>query len=354
MAGLAVTERLIVHQTLTNNQQIQIDLPRDFIYVGLLLRFYGILNSAAGGGADGAGHSLNPWQYIRQILVDATGGGEAINLVNCNAFHAVRKSHLLRGIEPGRTVVAVGEGVADHPFSCAIPIWFIQPGSQVPSEIQQSTLLNPYRYSKLTLSVFPGAFTDFYVGGTRVHTWTAGPFLDVHALQAVNMTIKDKKLLNLPRSRFNFFLQDASAALGNAVRFTQAMPTGNRYRALYLHTFDNTAGLSTPVDDTLGQLVINLGPTQIRSYGDPLAIAHRNKEENMVGDAMNQTGYPASSTNENPAIGSYALDFMSGGRPQGLLDARNLPGVGIPVDVQRDITVAAARVWHVVTDEIVG
>lgn len=361
MGGLAMMERPVqAGIPLTPGVELQLDLPRDFCYAGLLLRLAGSVDVAAGGGHNGTLHDRNPWSFLNRIQLRASGGAEAVTLVNLDGYQAARISHSLRGIEPARTPV-VGAGVATTAIEALVPLWFINPGNAVPPEIAAATILNPARYGKLTLAVLPGTataagvITDFINGGDRVVTWSVAPTLDVIGLQAVNVSMSDPKTLKAARLCYNFMLQDATAALAPGLTpFTQAMPTGNRYRSLFIFTDNEVGDARQPVDDALGQLEIRLGPTVWADYPNFNTLVQRNADDNQVVGAVNHAGLNPSSSLANPIIGCYPIDFFKGGRPEGMLDARNLPGYGVPVNVRRTVLVAAARQWRVVTLEVLG
>lgn len=348
MPGLAYLERLLNTYPLVNGQDLSVDLPRDFAYVGLKLRLSGSV-VISGGTTNGVVQDLNPWTYLRRIMLEGTGGDEAILIKNLKGYHAARLSHLFRGIEPPRVNVTSG-AAATYPISADLPIWFTLPGSMVPVEIARGTFLNPARYSKLTLTITPLDATAFIVGGDRTVTVT-NPTLDVVALQALNVNILKSKPL---RYRETFFLRDATSALATERRPSNPLPTGNRYRGIMVVTLDETSNKQTPVDDTIGAVKLQVGPTVVRRYTTPKQINARLAEENGLVAAQSLTGITAPFTSENPVVGFYLMDFMVNGRLEGLLDTRNLPGIGVTVDLLHDILTASARQVEFVSCEIVG
>jgi hypothetical protein len=352
MAGFSLLKRLIERRALVPLQDAFFDLPRDFIYHSLLLRLTLDFDIAAGGGHNGVLVDQNPWSFLSRIQVEGTGGDQAITLINARGYQLARLEHLTRGIEPARNPLA-GAGVATTVgIACTILVPFALIGTNIPPEVARSTVLNPSQFSKLTLTVSPGDDHAFTVGGDRVNTF-ANVALDVYGVQVTNIKMAESKPL---KQRTTFFLQDATAALVNDRSFSQPFPTGNRFRGIMVSTFDNVtaAGSYTGVDGVLGNIRFQLGPTLIKRYTTPLILAHENMAENGVVAAVNPAGLGVMSNNQNPVAGFYYFDQMPGGRFEGLLDARKLPSIGVPIDIKHDIVNAGARILEVVTQEIVG
>lgn len=348
MPGLAIIERFLQTLTLVDSQEVTLDLPRDFVYAGLLLRPSGTL-TVAGGAANGVLDDFNPWSYINRVMLEGTGGGQATMVKNIKGYHAARVQHLLQGVEPERTPI-VGAGVqAATAWSCEIPVSFAMPGAQVPPELSRVSLLNPAQFSKLTLTLRAGSPTDFIRGGDRTVTVPLKQ-VDVIAQQAVNVKVLPSQPL---KYRETSFLADAFTAAITDRRFSASLPTGARYRYLLVNTVNLAANANQPVDDAITALKIFVGTTQIRRFSTPLQIANRNRQQNTVGDARAHAGLNAFAASNNPIIGFYMLDFMVGGRGEGILDTRNLPGLGVPLDVFHD-TAALARTVEVVTGELLG
>lgn len=348
-AGLALVERYVATITPASAgsavQPFFVDMPRDFIYGGLLLQGQASV-TVAGGTTNGTLADENPMEFFERIVFEGTGGGAALQLKNMRGRHFFRAHHLLIGKEPNAvplTSAAVGGPTVT---SCVIPIWFALPGQQIPPEVAIQSVLDPSEYGKLTLEVDFGLTSDFINGGDRTVTVPAAA-CDVYALQAVNVSITKNRPYRYIET---FFLRDQVAALQTERRLSNPIPTGRPIRYIILGTRNETGNVRQPVDDTLGTLKLFISQTLIVRYGATAALMppnrpliERNRHENRVFDAVNPVGLNPLSSRDNPIIGYLPIDFAKGGRLDGILDASRFPARGVPIDLLHDVLTASTR-----------
>jgi hypothetical protein len=348
-AGLALVERYV--NTITpasvgaSVQPFFIDMPRDFIYGGLLLQYSGTV-TVAGGVTNGTLDDEEPMEVIERIVFEGTGGGAALQLKNMRARHFFRAHQLLIGKEPQATPLASAGVQTASPSNFVVPVWFALPGNQVPPEIAVQSVLDPSEYGKLTLEVDFGLTTDYINGGDRVTTIPSGA-LDVYALQAVNVSITKNRPYRYIES---FFLRDQLAAIQTERRLTNPIPVGRPIRYVLLVTRNEVTNARQPVDDTLGTIKLFISQTLVLRYGATASamppnrpLIERNRHENRVFDAVNPAGHNALSSRDNPVIGYLMMDFAKGGRLDGILDASRFPARGVPIDFLHDVLTAATR-----------
>lgn len=353
--GFATIKRLVrtVNVGAGISQTYDIDIPRDFAYLALLLFVTGTLTTAAGGGHAGTPVDLNPWTFVRRVEIEGTGGDKATTIKNLRGTDAVALEHLQMGVEPPRLAVA-SDAVAVYPFSCMVPIWFGLRGATLPPEITKSTIINPGQYGKINLAITLGDATDFAAGGDRAHTFS-GITIDVVAIQPVNIDLGKSAPLTLRESSL---FRDASAGTAQEQRFANPLAVGNRYRGLLVTTYDaaTVAGIDTPIDDTLGPIRFFVGTSQIQRYQRGMQVCTENQQSNMVAPAVNVVGLTALSNGQNPRIGHHYFDWMQGGRFESLLDTRKMPSTGVGLDFIFDTLqgAATARVLQVASQEILG
>ncbi len=345
-AGLALVERYV--NTITpasigaSVQPFFVDMPRDFIYGGLLLQYHGTV-SVAGGVTNGTLDDEEPMEVLERIVFEGTGGGAALQLKNMRARHFFRAHHLLIGKEPQARPLASAGIQANTLSDFVVPIWFALPGAQVPPEIAVQSVLDPSEYGKLTLEVDFGLTTDYINGGDRVVTIPSGA-VDVYALQAVNVSITKNRPYRYIES---FFLRDTLSAVQVERRLTNPIPVGRPIRYIMLETRNEAGNVRSPVDSALGMIKLFISQTLVLRYGTQAAaglpnlpLIERNRHENRVFDAVNPPGHSALSGRDNPVIGYLMLDFAKGGRLDGILDASRFPARGVPIDFLHDVNTA--------------
>jgi hypothetical protein len=337
-AGLAVIEQYVGSMSLVSSSSAFLDLPRDFPYAGLLLRFTASV-VISGGTTNGVVHDENPMSYLNRIIVDGAGGSTAQQLKNMKGPIAFRVAHLLGGIEPNRQAVVSSGAAATYPVGCIIPVWFTHPGRNVPPELAVKSILDPSEFGKLTLEIQAGAAADFVNGGDRAIAVNT-PVVDVYAMKAVNVQIGKTRADRFVES---FLMRDALAALATERRLSNAIPVGRPIAYVLLRTTNEASNARTPIDDTLGALKLNISQTQIRRYQNFRELVQRVRERNGVQNASAPSGVTAPFTVDNPAVGYYMIDFLMDGRREGLLDASRFPARGIPIDLLHDVATASAR-----------
>jgi hypothetical protein len=328
--------RFIARLTLTpqaGGSSVTLDLPRDFLYEGLLLRLSGLF-TVAGGTTSGTLHDENPMSHLRRIIVEGTGGGQATQLKNYRGVHAYRFGHhLLIGEEPQAAPIVSAAVGGPTAFSVLIPLWFALPGAQVGPEMALRSILNGREFSKLTLQVDYGDDTDFVNGGDRAETLTS-VFLDVYAMQATGVQLGAAPYRYIEQ----FLFRDALAAIATERQPSNKLPVGRIYRYLGLRVTNEVTNARQPVDDTLGALKLMVANSLIRRYSDFTEYAQANKSDNWVVQATNPGGLNALGSRNNPVVGYYLLDFA-----QGLLDTEKFPARGIGLDLLTDVAIATAR-----------
>jgi hypothetical protein len=142
--------------------------------------------------------------------------------------------------------------------------------------------------------------------------------------------------------------RESTAAIATERQFTNAIPTGRIYRDIMVRVTDETANVRRPVDDTLGDLKLLVGVTTVLRYTDFREYVQRFADEYNPDDATNPAGLTALATRDNPIVGYHFIDFMKGGRFEGLLDTTRFPARGLTVDPRFDIDTASARQLDVV------
>lgn len=337
-AGLAVIDNYLGSLSLVASSSSFMDLPRDFPYAGLLLRFTASV-VISGGTTSGTVNDENPMTFINRIVVDGAGGSTAQQIKNVKGREAFRVAHLLSGVEPNRQAVVSSGNAATYPVGCLIPVWFAHPGRNLPPELAVKSILDPSEFGKLTLEIQAGAATDFVNGGDRAIAINV-PQVDVYAMKAVNVQIGKTRADRFVES---FFLRDAVSALATERRLSNAIPVGRPIAYILLNTNNEVGNARTPVDDTLGAVKLNISQTNIRRYQGFRELVQRVRERNSVQNASAPAGVTAPFTVDNPAVGYYMFDFLADGRREGLLDASRFPARGIPIDLLHDIATASAR-----------
>lgn len=343
-AGLALIERFLSRMTLTNNQSSFLDLPRDFIYAGLMLRWQATGGfDISGGTSNGTLHDDNPMSYVRRVIVEASGGA-ATQLKNARGIHFFRAHHLLTGREAQATPLASAGAATNTAVNCIIPVWFMLPGANIPPEVAVKSVVDPSEFGKLTLEIQAGDDTDFVNGGDRTEA-VDGPVMDVYAIQAVNVSVNGDR----PFRYIEQFLQrESTSATASGRRFTNPLPTGRPYRYILIRTTNEASNARQPVDDTLGDIQLFISQTLVLRYQDYREYVERQRQAVHAQDAVNPSGLNPLSDRTNPAIGNYMFDFMKDGRLEGVLDASRFPARGIPLDFLHDIDTASARQIDVV------
>jgi len=319
-----------------------IDLPRDFIYAGLMLQPSGTL-TVAGGTTNGVPTDENPMEFIERVVVEGTGGGSALQIKNNRARMFYRAHHLLQGKEPNAVPITSAAIAAGTPWSFMLFVWFALNGAQVPPEIAVQSVLDPSEYGKLTLEIDYGVTTDFIVGGDRTVTIPSAQ-VDIYALQPINVNVTKNRPYRYIET---LFLQDSVSALATERRLSNPIPVGRPIRYILEETRNETGSLKQPVDDTIGTTKIFISQTLLGRWNTFRAIADRNRLDNRVIDAVNPAGLDALSSRDNPTIGYYIWDFAKGGRLDGVLDASRFPSRGVPIDFLQDILTASARQLYV-------
>lgn len=342
-AGLALVERYV--NTITPAGGLGssvlpffVDMPRDFIYGGLMLDNQNTV-TVAGGTVNGTLNDEEPLDFVQRIVWEGTGGGAALQLKNMKGRHFYRAHHLLTGKEPQATTLANAGVQTGTPVRSIMPIWFALPGQQVPPEVAVQSVLDPSEYGKLTLEVDFGLTTDFINGGDRVTTIPTAS-CDVYALQAVNVSVTKNRPYRFIES---YFLRDTTSAIQTERRLSNPIPVGRPIRYLLLATRNEVGNVRTPVDDTLGTVKLFISQTLILRYNNFRDYVERNRHDNRMFDATNPAGHSALSSRDNPVIGYYMFDFAKGGRLDGILDASRFPARGVPIDFLHDIATASAR-----------
>jgi hypothetical protein len=347
-SGLATVKRYVATMTLTNSQSTFLDLPRDFIYAGLLLRFRGTF-TVAGGSSNGTLHDDNPMSYLNRIILEGSGGGAAIQLKNVRGIHAYRADHLLTGREAHAAPITSAGTQTATSFSCNVMIPFALPGSQILPELAVQSVLDPSEFGKLTLEIQAGTDADFINGGDRTET-VVSALVDVYAIQAINVAIGDVRPFRFIEQ---FLFRDSTSATATERRFSNPLPTGRPYRYVMLRTTNEASNTRQPVDDTLGAIRLFLSQTLVLRYSDYREYVEVNRKNNRVQDAVNPSGLNALADRTNPTIGLYMFDFAEGGRLEGVLDASRFPARGVTIDFLHDIATASARQIDVVAGFLV-
>ncbi len=351
-AGLALIEQpitTITPQSIgTTIQPFFIDMPRDFMYAGLLLDVQATV-TVAGGTTNGTLNDENPMSFLDRLVFAATGSGASVELKNVRGVHAFRAHHLLVGKESNASPLGSAGIGGPTAVRAIIPVWFALPGNQIPPEVAVQSILDPSEYGKLTLELDLGTPTSFINGGDRTVTVPSAQ-VDVYALQPVNVAITKNRPY---RYIEQFFLRDVLAAVASERRLTNPIPTGRPIRYIMLRTTNEVSNTRQPVDDTLGTIKLKISQTQVLRQNNFRLYAQRNRDENRVFDAVNPAGLNALSSRDNPVIGYYMFDWAKGGRLDGLLDASRFPSRGVPIDLLHDVATASARQLDVVLGYLV-
>lgn len=344
--GPAIIERFVSSLSLTNSQSSFLDLPRDFLYAALRLKFRGSLVISAGT-TNGTVNDDNPMTYMRRLIVEGTGGGQSLQLKNVRGIHGYRIEHLLTGVEPNAAPVVSG-AVGTTVINAVVTLWFALPHTFAQPEISLRSVLNPREFSRLSLEIQAGDATDFVNGGDRTVVVTA-PIVDVYALQVVNLNLVQSPLRYVEQ----LLLRDSTSAVATERRLTNPLPVGRPYRYLYARTTNEAANVRQPVDDALAAVKLFISQTLILRYVNFQEYAENNRREHMVIQATNPAGLNPLSSRDNPVIGSYMFDFLKNARLEGVLDATRFPARGIPLDFLHDIATASARQIDIVAGFLV-
>lgn len=337
MAGPAITNRFIASINLTNDQSSFFELPRDLVYAQLELRFRAQV-TIAGGTTNGTLVDENPMSYIRRVRIEGAGGLQSgVLLKDLKGIHAFRRAHAHGQIEPNAVpLLSAGAGGPTN-VSCIIPIYFAIPHPKSPSELQLITSLRPQEFQNLRLEIQAGNALDFVNGGDRTVTVTGG-VVDVYAKQAVN-------LIMAPPWRYieQFMFRESTSAVATERPFTNQYQTGRIYRDLMYRVTNEVANARQPVDDTLGDMKLRIGITEILRYQDFREYVEEYKRDYDVQQAANPAGLNPLGSRDNPIIGHYFFDFHKKGRFEGFLDTTRFPVNGLTLNPVFDIDIATAR-----------
>jgi hypothetical protein len=341
LAGVSTAKKFIT--TITNvapsvPASFFVDIPRDFPMAGLLLDLSGTLNIAAGT-TNGTPVDENPMTYIRNIIVECTGGPTSIQLKKYKGINAYRLHHLLDSREPGGIQRVTSGAIASTPFRALIPIDFMMPGDNMDPEIMALSILNGREWNAIKLQIDMGDTTNFINGGDRTITFTGNVTCDVFSILATNVRPKGPMLRYIEQLMFT----DATAAIATERKYVNPFPVGKWYRHLLFVSRNDTGNLRQPVDDTFGTFKLKVSQTELLRYNNFRELVDVNRRMNNVQDAVNPAGLNPLSSTDNPAVGHLPIDFAERGRLQGLLNSSRFPALGLTIDVFQDIATASAR-----------
>lgn len=341
LAGVSTAKKFIT--TITNvsptvASSFFVDIPRDFPMAGFLLDLSGSF-TITGGTTNGTPVDENPMSYIRNIIVECTGGPTSIQIKKYKGVHAYRLHHLLDSREPGGIQRVTSGAAATTPFRALIPIDFMMPGDNMDPEIAALTILNGREWNAIKLQVDMGDATDFINGGDRVLSFTGNVTVDVFAILATNVRPKGPMLRYIEQ----FMFRDTTSAVATERKYVNPFPVGKWYRHLLTRTTNEVANARQPVDDWFGTFKLKVSQTELLRYNNFRELVDVNRRMNNVQDAVNPAGLNPLSSTDNPAVGYYPIDFAERGRLQGLLNTSRFPALGLTIDVFQDVATASAR-----------
>ncbi|HEV8459033.1 MAG TPA: hypothetical protein VGR44_12135 [Methylomirabilota bacterium] len=334
--GPALIERPISRVNLTNGQTSYVLLPRDFVYHALMLRLSGTF-TVSGGTTNGTLHDENPMSYLRRIRIEGAGGGQALTIKDLKGPQAYRRAHWHEVSEQNAVPILSAGVQTTTAWSVVIPIFFSIPHRRAPIETKLLTALWPQLFSELRLELQAGDDTDFVNGGDRTETVNA-PICDITAIQVLNP-------IGVAPWRYveQHLFRDQTSAIATERQFSNQIAVGRIYRDLMFRVTNEVTNARTPVDDTLGDLTLFIGVTRVLRYTDFREYIQRAKDEYAPQSATNPVGLSALGSRDNPIIGYYPLDFMKGGRFEGMLDTTRFAGRGLTIDPRFDIDTASVR-----------
>jgi hypothetical protein len=352
MGGLAIAERFIGTLTPTigtNAQDLKLEMPRDYWYAGLQLRVSGTL-TIAGGTTNGTLHDENPMSLLDKIQIEATGGDRPYIMKSVHGPIAYRLHHLYTGSEPGGTSPIASAAVQTATaFSALIPIWFMLPGAEFPSELKVWSALNPREFDQLMLTISFGTPSAFINGGDRTTTVPTCS-VEVSALQIMNMRQLVDKASGKPMRPYRFverelFQETTSAIVSDfGSEYGTKLTVGLPYRSLLIRTTNEASNARQPVDDALTRLILQAGQTKVLDFRKNTQWIERHKQAVFLSAAANPAGLNPLSSRDNPVVGYNMFDFMRDGRFEGWLDTRKYSINGTTLQLFRDIGTASARV----------
>jgi hypothetical protein len=353
MSGIAIGEQYVGTLTPTigaNAQDLKLDLPRDQWLAGLLLRIAGTL-TIAGGATNGTLHDENPMSLLDRIQIEGTGGFKPEILKSLRGPIAYRRHHLFEGVEAGGTAPIASAAVQTATaFSALIPIWFMLPGRNLPSELKVWSALNPREFDQLVLTLTFGTPAAFINGGDRTTTVPTAS-VEVTALQIRNMKplLMGGKVMRPYRFLETQLFQETTSAIvaDLSAQYVTALGVGRQYRDLLIRTTNEAANARQPVDDTISRLILQASETKILDFRSRNAWVERHKQAVGLQAATLVSGLNTLSSRVNPVVGYNMFDFMRDGRFDGVLDTRRFTGSGTSLRLYRDIETASARVHDV-------
>jgi len=320
-----------------------VDIPRDFPMAGLLLDLSGTF-TITGGTTSGTVADENPMSYLRNVVIECTGGPTSIQLKKYRGIHAYRAHHLLEQREPGGIQRVTSGAAASTAFRALVPVDFMMPGKQMDPELASLTILNGREWNAIKLQIDLGDATDFVNGGDRVLSFTGNVTVDVFAILATNVRPKGPMLRYIE----TFLFRDTTSAIATERKYSNPFPVGKWYRYLLFRTMNEVANVRQPVDDAFGTFKLKVSQTELLRYNNFRELVDVNRRLNGVFDGVNPAGLKPLSSTDSPAVGYYPIDFAEEGRLQGLLNASRFPALGLTVDVFQDVATASVRQWDVI------
>ena len=250
-----IVQREIASLTHKDNDLLTADVPREHVYLDLVLRIVGELNVTVAA-------TLTEWSILNLIKNIQLKGNGTLTPKDMNGIFAYLRSKYEGQVAPTFNAPAVG--VAVNKFDFSVPIRFILPPSYGGDRFDSAFDSDPFKTLQLILST--GDVDDVISAGTAT---LQNLTYSVHTLEIENLT---NKLLHL-----NIENQSDKAFTAANTALDHELPRGDNllYRSLAIRVLDNGV-----MSDTV------LNSVQLRSNGTKVHVdikwdelLDRNKEQ---------------------------------------------------------------------------
>jgi hypothetical protein len=271
----------------------RLELPRNHVYKGLLLRLSATV-TVAGGAADGVLNDEQPMSLLRDVKIVRNGSEILQSLDGGTLF---RLAHFEWGTPPFSIPLAVPGVQAGTVVQADIPINFAAFGLSNHS----LSLLRSVGTSSLFLEVAWGDTTSLIAGGDRTESFPVAPTIIVESVELMDLsgTYADKYVRVIDRQ--------VTAA---STRFEIDMERGPVYHRILLKSTQEKAGAAGVADMALSNVLIN----SVKAVID--GQLYLLDEVSFTGlRALNKLTYQA----ETLANGYAVIDFAEDGNPVGMI-----------------------------------
>lgn len=292
------------------NSKVSEPLSRGMVYREIFLRLQGQPTLTALNNTAAKTQRGDEWGVIKEINLVANHT-DVIRTIDGNALWWL--NWFLYRKAP-KVEVTLGDGATANPSfdsTLILPLWFPQSFKPI------DTALDSRQLSDLKVEILWGDFDDINSDATA---WTVEPTIEVHSLEAFNVTG--------PFSQWRIFPDEREIVASNP-RFQILLPVGPMYRGFMMNFTD--AGVDA--GDILNNLKVKAGST---IYADlPREVLKQVHEERVaLPRSFSGTAYDDLRIgNDNSLDGWYFYDHVTDGRLSESIDTLGFSEFELELDV---------------------